>query len=80
MTYQTIVIDDIHKTKKLAMAIETTANERAKEGWKLVTFSLTHCDKAILLFCVPDNCQLEQSMDQEIFVKKESLETCGDVQ
>ncbi len=32
MTYKTIVIDYAHKAKKLAVAIEKTANERAKEG------------------------------------------------
>ncbi len=53
MTYKTIVIDYAHKAKKLAAAIEKTANERAKEGWELLTFSLTHSDKAILLFRVP---------------------------
>lgn len=80
MTYKTIVIDYAHKAKKLAVAIEKTANERAKEGWELLTFSLTHSDKVILLFRVPDDLQLEQSMDQEVFAQKESNETCGDVQ
>lgn len=80
MTYKTIVIDYAHKAKKLAAAIEKTANERAKEGWELLTFSLTHSDKAILLFRVPDDLQQEQSMDQEVFAQKESDETYGDVQ
>lgn len=80
MTYKTIVIDYAHKAKKLAVAIEKTANERAKEGWELLTFSLTHADKAILLFRVPENLQLEQGMDQDVFAQKESDETCGDVQ
>ena len=54
MTYRTIVIDYAPKAKEMASAIERTANERAQNGWELVTFSVTNSAKAILVFRVPD--------------------------
>ena len=33
MTYKTIVIDYAPKAKKMAAAIEKTANEKAQDGW-----------------------------------------------
>lgn len=54
MTYRTIVIDYAPKAKKMASAIERTANERAQNGWELVTFSVTNSARAILVFRVPD--------------------------
>ena len=50
MTYKTIVIDYAPKAKKMAAAIEKTANEKAQDGWELVTFSVTNSAKAILVF------------------------------
>ena len=57
MTYKTIVIDYVPKAKKMATAIEQTANEKAQGGWELVTFSVTNSAKAILVFRVPDNTE-----------------------
>ena len=54
MTYRTIVIDYAPKAKEMASAIECTANERAQNGWELVTFSVTNSARAILVFRVPD--------------------------
>ena len=50
MTYKAIVIDYAPKAKEMAAAIERTANERAQEGWELMTFSVTNSAKAILVF------------------------------
>lgn len=50
MTYKTIVIDYAPKAKEMAASIERTANERAQEGWELMTFSVTNSAKAILVF------------------------------
>lgn len=50
MTYKTTVIDAGAKTKKLAAAIERQANELAREGWALETFSVTGSGKAILVY------------------------------
>ena len=55
MTYKTIVIDYAPKAKKMAAAIEKTANEKARDGWELVTFSVTNSAKAILVFRAPEN-------------------------
>ncbi len=40
--------------KKMAEEVEKTANEYAKEGWNLLTFSVTLSAKAILVFEKPD--------------------------
>ena len=42
MTYKTIVTDYAPRAKKMAAAIEQTANAKAQEGWELVTFSVNH--------------------------------------
>ena len=55
MTYKTIVIDYVPKAKKMAAAIEKTANEKAQDGWELVTFSVTNSAKAILVFRMPES-------------------------
>ena len=57
MTYKTIVIDYAPKAKEMAAAIERTANERAQEGWELMTFSVTNSAKAILVFRLPNAAQ-----------------------
>lgn len=54
MTYRTVVIDYIPKTKKMAVAVEDTANKYVEKGWELVTFSVTNSAKAILVFNVPE--------------------------
>ena len=49
-TYKTVVVDYAPKAKKMAAAIEDKANEMARVGWELVTFSVTLSAKAILVF------------------------------
>ena len=61
MTYKTVVIDYAPKAKKMAAAIEQTANEKAQDGWEMVTFSVTNSAKAILLFRAPDTVPQEQT-------------------
>lgn len=63
MTYKTIVIEYAPKAKKMAAAIENTANEKAQEGWELVTFSVTNSAKAILVFRVPKTAPQEQTAE-----------------
>ena len=54
------------KAKERAAAIERTANERAQEGWELITFSVTNSDKSIVLFHVPNAVQLGDVIQEEI--------------
>ena len=63
MTYKTIVIDYAPKARKMAAAIEQTANEKAQDGWELVTFSVTNSAKAILVFCAPDAAPQEETAE-----------------
>ena len=63
MTYKTIVIDYAPKAKKMAAAIEQTANEKAQDGWELVTFSVTNSAKAILVFLTPETEPQEQTAE-----------------
>ena len=63
MMYKTIVIDYAPKAKKMAAAIEQTANEKAQDGWELVTFSVTNSAKAILVFRTPDAVPQEQTAE-----------------
>ena len=70
MTYKTIVTDYAPRAKKMAAAIEKIANEKAQEGWELVTFSVTNSYKAILVFRVPDvapqgNTMREEAVDEK---------------
>ena len=60
MTYKTIVIDYAPKAKEMAAAIERAANERAQEGWELMTFSITNSAKAILVFRLPNAAQQQR--------------------
>ena len=57
MTYKAIVIDYAPKAKEMAAAIERTANERAREGWELMTFSVTNSAQAILVFRLLNDAQ-----------------------
>lgn len=50
MIYKTVVVDYAPKTKKMAALIEEKANEMLKNGYELVTFSITNFAKAILVF------------------------------
>ena len=54
MTYKTIVTEYAPKARKMADEIEKVINEKAKDGWELVTFSVTNSCKAILVFRVPE--------------------------
>ena len=63
MTYKTVVIDYAPKAKKMAAAIENTANEKAQDGWELVTFSVTNSAKAILVFRALDTVPQEQTAE-----------------
>lgn len=54
MKYKTVVIKYNPRAKKMAEEVEKTANEYAKEGWNLLTFSVTLSAKAILVFEKPD--------------------------
>lgn len=70
MTYKTIVTDYAPRAKKMAAAIEKIANEKAQEGWELVTLSVTNSCKAILVFRVPDvapqgNTMREEAVDEK---------------
>lgn len=67
MTYKTIVIDYAPKAKEMAAAIERAANERAQEGWELMTFSVTNSAKAIMVFRLPNAAQQQRkSIPEEI--------------
>ena len=50
MVYKTMVLPYQPTASKMAAAIEAKANEMAREGWELVTFSVTLSAKAILVF------------------------------
>lgn len=63
MTYRTIVIDYAPKAKKMAAAIEQTANEKAQDGWELVAFSVTNSAKAILVFRTLEETLQEQTAE-----------------
>lgn len=65
MMYRTIVVDYAPKAKKMAAAIEEAANEYAKKGWELVTFSVTNSAKAILVFRVPEGTAPESNLQEE---------------
>lgn len=67
MTYKTFMIDYAPKAKEMAAAIERTVNERAQEGWELMTFSVTNSAKAILVFRLPNAVQQQRkSIPEEI--------------
>ena len=82
MTYKTIVIDYAPKAKKMAAAIEKTANEKAQNGWELVTFSVTNSAKAILVFRMPEDALLEEPAEtsQEMELQEETAETVGETE
>ena len=74
MIYKTIVIDDAPKAKKLAAEIENKANEMAKEGWELVTFSTVVSGKAILVFRTQNEIPEEMKAPEKVKKTKKSTE------
>ncbi len=60
MKYRSVVIDYAPKANKMAAAIEEKANEMARSGWELLTFSITNSAKAILVFCAQDIVEEDQ--------------------
>ena len=80
MTYKTIVIDYAPKAKKMAAAIEKTANEKTQDGWELVTFSVTNSAKAILVFRVLDETPQEGLIPEETVPQEETAEAVGDTE
>ena len=66
MMYKTVVVGYAPKAKEMAAAIEQEANERAKDGWELVTFSVTNSAKAILVFRVPEDDRREEAAPEEL--------------
>lgn len=50
MEYKTVVVPYAPKSKVMAANIEQAANDMVKEGWELVTTSITQNAKAILVF------------------------------
>ena len=87
MTYKTIVIDYAPKAKKMAAAIEKTANEKAQDGWELATFSVTNSAKAILVFRTPesdapaeDEFAAEEKDDAENTAQEETAEAVGEAE
>lgn len=80
MTYKTIVIDYAPKAKKMAAAIEKTANEKAQNGWELVTFSVTNSAKAILVFRVPESVSQEKASEDEAAPQTEAAQDVVNVQ
>lgn len=80
MIYKTIVIDDAPKAKKLAAEIENKANELAKEGWELVTFSTVVSGKAILVFRTQNEVPEETKEPEKVKKNKKAseAETAGE--
>lgn len=48
--YKTIVIEYAPKADDMALKVEEKANEMLKEGYTLITMSITGSAKAILIF------------------------------
>lgn len=82
MTYKTLVIDYAPKAKKMAAAIEEAANERARDGWELVTLTVTNSAKAILVFRVPedDRCERSVQAEPEIVQPQEIADAAGEAE
>ena len=80
MTYKAIVIDYAPKAKKMAAAIEQTANEKAQDGWELVSFSVTNSTKAILVFRVPEDARREEIAQDETAPQEGTAEAVGEAE
>lgn len=74
------MIDYAPKAKKMAAAIEKTANEHTRDGWELVTFSVTNSAKAILVFRVPEAAPQEEPVPEEAAPQVETAEAVGDAE
>ena len=48
--YKTVVIKYSPKAKEMAARVEETANKMEQEGFELVSCSITHSSKGILVF------------------------------
>lgn len=55
MNYKAIVTEYFHKAKHMATAVEDSCNQMAKQGYELVTISITASEKAILVFKTDNN-------------------------
>ena len=55
MAYKTIVTEYLPKAKTMAAEIEKVANDKAQDGWELVSCSVTNTCKAVLVFRVPES-------------------------
>ncbi|HCP70458.1 MAG TPA: hypothetical protein DIT87_00030, partial [Clostridiales bacterium] len=75
-------IDYAPKAKRMAAAIEKTANEKAQDGWELATFSVTNSAKAILVFRVPEDAPQEDPAEtaQEMELQEETAEAVGEAE
>ncbi len=60
MKYKTLVLKYQPVASKMARLVEEAANEYAKKGYKLVSFSVTLSAKAILVFEVPTSLENAQ--------------------
>ena len=80
MMYKTVVIDYAPKAKKMAAAIEQTANKKAQDGWELVTFSVTNSAKAILVFRMPESVLQEKPSEAEAAPQAEATQDEVNVQ
>ena len=80
MTYKTIVIDYAPKAKKMAAAIEQTANEKAQSGWELVTFSVTNSAKAILVFRAQAEVSQDGLVEEKAVPQEDTAEAVGEVE
>lgn len=62
--YKTVVVDYAPKAATMAQEIQKTVTAMAREGWELVTFSVTPAAKAIVIFRMPDfHTVLENTTD-----------------
>ncbi len=52
MVYKTVVASYNPVADKMASDIENIINDKVKQGWEFVTFSVTNSAKAILVFKV----------------------------
>lgn len=48
--YKTVVVEYSPKAENMAKKIEETANDMSKDGYELITMSITGSAKAILVF------------------------------
>ena len=77
MKYKTMVIDCAPKAKKIAAAVEKTANECAQNGWELVNFSITNSSKAVLVFRLTENLP-ENELPGKETLPEETAEAAGE--